>query len=162
MRPLSISTFQRTGQLNCLPKLCPNTLEHVRLKLHCTVGLRTCITNGPNFTFAIIPQRYDICAIWAYLRSLLFDLRHIGIDSLVVTSDGPTTQYKKRTNVYLINAKTRTYGFNRMVLLLSRPRQRRCRWCRSGAESAGTLENELMNTYNKITNMNLQRRIFAQ
>ena len=74
------------------------------------------LPNGEQFSFSTLSDsnRHDACAIWAYLDPVLRDLREQKVTTLLVNSDGPTTQYRNRTNFFLMNQQMKRHGFKKI------------------------------------------------
>ena len=72
------------------------------------------LPNDEIITFSTLSDslRHDAAAIWAYLDPVIQDLLRRNITRLYINSDGPTTQYRNRTNFYLIAEKMKQYGLN--------------------------------------------------
>lgn len=49
--------------------------------------------------------RHDACAVWAHLQPIIAEIKNKvpDLDELSVQSDGPTTQYRNKTNFYLFH-----------------------------------------------------------
>ena len=54
------------------------------------------------------------CGIWAYLSPVIKHTwtKHSGLTKLHVISDGPTTQYRNKSNIYLFSTKRFDFGFH--------------------------------------------------
>ena len=70
--------------------------------------------------YATISQslRHDERAVWAHIKPVIDDFRgrqDNAIDTLHVLSDGPATQYRNRTNCFLMSSIPYTWGFKRVT-----------------------------------------------
>lgn len=57
-------------------------------------------------------KRHDPVAIWAHLLPIMKDLRQKDITVVRFFSDGPTTQYRNRSNIYLFSSLLFDMGFD--------------------------------------------------
>ena len=58
-------------------------------------------------------RRHDPSAVWAHLHPVLSDIRKSreNVSTVHFVSDGPTTQYRNKTNFYLASVIPKTMGF---------------------------------------------------
>lgn len=85
------------------------------------VTLHTAVLYTTNVTqsYATLSPslRHDERAVWAHIKPLLEDVRyeHPHIDTLQVISDGPVTQYRNKTNCFLMSQVPFPMGFKRLT-----------------------------------------------
>lgn len=74
-----------------------------------------CYVRGKSIPVATVSDNlsHGPCSIWAHLRPVIVYIKDQfpGLTKLHVISDGPTTQYRCKTNFYLFVRKLNEYGF---------------------------------------------------
>ncbi|ROI70160.1 hypothetical protein DPX16_0511 [Anabarilius grahami] len=87
--------------------------SHQQVTLHTGVLY---LVNQPPMPFCTISpsRRHDPPAIWAHLDPILDFLKkdHSDVQNLHFFSDGPVTQYKNRSNFYIISTEPHQKGFS--------------------------------------------------
>ena len=83
------------------------------------VALHTCHATLHNVTkcYCTISEdtRHGAGSVWAHLRPVLDDLRKQGIKKIHFISDGPTSQYRNKTNFFLLANTPFTLGFTSLT-----------------------------------------------
>ena len=69
-----------------------------------------------SFCSVSASYRHDACAIWAHLKPVLNLITDCPeIDTIHMYSDGPTTQYRNKTNLFLMAHFASEYGFKEVT-----------------------------------------------
>ena len=75
------------------------------------------LANLAPFSFCSVSEctRHDPIAIWAHLKPVIEDLKtdHPEVSTVHFLSDGPTTQYRSKTNFYLLSKEMQSYEFRK-------------------------------------------------
>jgi hypothetical protein len=83
---------------------------HSQATLHTGV----CYTAAGYFSFATVSDclRHDAVAVWAHLDPVLLYLKeqHPSVDCVHFFSDGPSSQYRNKTNFFLLSRRIFIYG----------------------------------------------------
>ena len=91
--------------------------SHKQATLHTGLYYKSNPTNVTSFCSISDCNRHDPSGIWAHLQPVLRDIREADEDIHAVhfISDGPTTQYRNKTNFYLASTLPRAMGYDRVT-----------------------------------------------